>query len=609
MITLINASAHDTGLDALSVHCIVTSPPYWGLRAYAGEQRIEWPAVEYSPMPGLPALSIPAMTCGLGEETTPEAYIGHLILVMREMKRVLRDDGVAFVNLGDSYFGSNQTGGTNSKEGSAKRMGRMFTRSASVQHEAAYDISGKELGDSQGRDCLCGSLCDVCRVAYRRKSRTSDLLAPMLTASLSLPTLASMGFENGHLPTWDSAHLENHIFPAILGLLHSQDHGAEQLPAFLDSMPDEFSRQLLDVCWQRANRGVCLLCARSLVPDAHESVHKTATPSGIRSSACDVQDLTESPENKNGIAGIDGSLVDHIWGRAFVCSYPHYTTPSSQSPNTLKPKDLCLIPARFALAAQADGWYVRSDIIWAKPNPMPESVTDRPTKAHEYVWLMAKSQRYFYDAEAVKEESSEDSGFAKQRAKGINTWKYNDTEERIAQTGQRIESSTMGNFGTRNRRTVWNIATHSYKGSHFATFPPKLVEPMILAGTSARGVCGNCLAPWERVVEKPDMKQVDASSIDRFGTGEAGVHRKVGQAYQDWRDANPDVTTGWRPTCECPPADPIPATVLDPFNGSGTSGTVALDLGRAYIGVDISKEYVTELAEERIGGTQIGFGL
>ena len=77
MIKLINASAHDTGLDALSVHCIVTSPPYWGLRAYAGEQRIEWAEVEYSPMPGIPALSIPAMTCGLGEETTPEAYIGH----------------------------------------------------------------------------------------------------------------------------------------------------------------------------------------------------------------------------------------------------------------------------------------------------------------------------------------------------------------------------------------------------------------------------------------------------------------------------------------------------------------------------------------------------
>jgi DNA modification methylase len=103
MITLINASAHDTGLDALSVHCIVTSPPYWGLRAYAGEQRIEWPAVEYSPMPGLPALSIPAMTCGLGEERHAEAYIGHLILVMREMWRVLRDDGTCWVNLGDSY--------------------------------------------------------------------------------------------------------------------------------------------------------------------------------------------------------------------------------------------------------------------------------------------------------------------------------------------------------------------------------------------------------------------------------------------------------------------------------------------------------------------------
>ena len=93
MIQLIQASAHATGLPAQSVHMIATSPPYWGLRAYAGEQRIDWPAVEYAPMPGLPGLSIPAMTCGLGEETTPEAYIGHMMLVMREMWRVLAVDG------------------------------------------------------------------------------------------------------------------------------------------------------------------------------------------------------------------------------------------------------------------------------------------------------------------------------------------------------------------------------------------------------------------------------------------------------------------------------------------------------------------------------------
>ena len=128
---------------------------------------------------------------------------------------------------------------------------------------------------------------------------------------------------------------------------------------------------------------------------------------------------------------------------------------------------------------------------------------------------------------------------------------------------------------------------------------------MIQAGTSARGVCPTCGSPWERVVERSG------------GTRQAGDSRAVAMGHSStgptavMRAGEPmdTTTTGWRATCECPPADPIPATVLDPFNGSGTSGTVALDLGRAYIGVDISTEYVTELAEERIGGTQIGFGL
>jgi DNA modification methylase len=404
VIRLINASAHNTGLDAQSVHCIVTSPPYWGLRAYAGEQRIEWPAVEYSPMPGLPALSIPAMTCGLGEETTPEAYIGHLILVMREMKRVLRDDGTCWVNLGDSYAAS----------------------------------------PGQRKDT-------------------------------------------------DAA-------------------GAKQ-------------------------------------------------------------------QSNNGSVGAPSRHV-----------------------STLKPKDICLIPARFALAAQADGWYIRNDIIWAKPNPMPESVTDRCTKAHEYVWLMAKSPKYFCDMEAVKEEATDPEYRTVGKIRPTSDPMWSGSNSGNNRGGLHNQA---GGRTTRNRRTVWNIATSPYSGAHFATWPPKLVEPMILAGTSARGVCPECGSPWERVVERTAENHISRSDR-QLATGGA-ITGGVGKNFPDTTTTT--TTTGWRATCECPPADPIPATVLDCFNGSGTSGTVALDLGRAYIGVDISKEYVTELAEERIGGTQIGFGL
>ena len=154
----------------------------------------------------------------------------------------------------------------------------------------------------------------------------------------------------------------------------------------------------------------------------------------------------------------------------------------------IKPKDLIGIPWMMAFALRADGWYLRQDIIWHKPNPMPESVTDRCTKAHEYIFLMSKSQKYYYDADAIKEEANEDSGFAKQRAKGIDTWKYNNTSERIAQTGQTIEASTFGEIGKRNKRSVWTVTTKPYAGAHFAVFPSDLIEPCILAGAPVGGI-------------------------------------------------------------------------------------------------------------------------
>jgi len=154
----------------------------------------------------------------------------------------------------------------------------------------------------------------------------------------------------------------------------------------------------------------------------------------------------------------------------------------------VKHKDLIGIPWMLAFALRADGWYLRQDIIWHKPNPMPESVQDRCTKAHEYIFLLSKSQKYYYDADAIKEEANEDSGFAKQRAKGIDTWKYNNTSERIAQTGQTIEASTFGEIGKRNKRSVWTVTTKPYAGAHFAVFPSDLIEPCILAGAPVGGI-------------------------------------------------------------------------------------------------------------------------
>jgi DNA modification methylase len=164
----------------------------------------------------------------------------------------------------------------------------------------------------------------------------------------------------------------------------------------------------------------------------------------------------------------------------------------------LKPKDLIGIPWRLAFALQADGWTLRSEIIWAKPNPMPESVTDRPTKSHEQVFLLTKHERYFYDQEAVREESTTEP-----HARGGIHAALGGPMDRNghSQYDAAHQSRIWGGSG-RNLRSVWSIASAPFSGAHFATFPLELAARCIRAGTSERGVCPACGAPWRRVVER-----------------------------------------------------------------------------------------------------------
>jgi len=149
-----------------------------------------------------------------------------------------------------------------------------------------------------------------------------------------------------------------------------------------------------------------------------------------------------------------------------------------REPSGLKPKDLCGIPWRVAFALQADGWRLRQDIIWAKLNPMPESVTDRCTKSHEYVFLLSKSARYYYDAEAIKEPAVSVGGGACFGKQG------HDASGTLAQSRRYKRPA----YNLRNKRSVWSVSTKSYPGAHFAVFPPKLIEPCILAGCPVGGV-------------------------------------------------------------------------------------------------------------------------
>ncbi|HEX8838786.1 MAG TPA: site-specific DNA-methyltransferase [Candidatus Acidoferrum sp.] len=252
----------------------------------------------------------------------------------------------------------------------------------------------------------------------------------------------------------------------------------------------------------------------------------------------------------------------------------------------LKPKDLCGIPWRVALALQADGWWLRQDIIWSKPNPMPESVTDRCTKAHEYLFLLSKSARYFYDAEAIKEISVEPLR-AREAGNG----------ESAVDRKTRGFDNCMGNTGSRNRHSVWEIATSPFPEAHFATFPPALVEPCIKAGTSEKGCCSKCGAPWERQVEKIKRGDWLKGKTDevRFSSGNT---RNQAGGQKEWDSYVPAKTLGWSPTCTCQ-APVIPCTVLDPFGGAGTTGLVADRLQRNAVLIELNPTYAA-MAEQRI---------
>ena len=288
-------------------------------------------------------------------------------------------------------------------------------------------------------------------------------------------------------------------------------------------------------------------------------------------------------------------------------------------PEGWKEKDMLMIPARVALALQADGWYLRSEIIWHKPNPMPESVRDRPTKAHEMIYLLAKQPRYFYDAEAVREPAAYD-GRKDTTVKPSDKYAgQNMVQGQQPQTlGRGLEqerwpSKLTDGTPARNRRSVWTVTTKPYKEAHFATFPPDLIEPCILAGTSERGECPSCGRAWVRVVGDTSIKEHDGETDTAYKTGSAAnrlallrqAARERGEEYTSHKK-----TLGWSPSCSCidesdhnGPFEPVSQTVLDPFNGSGTTGAVSLKHGRDYIGIELNPKYIT-LTEKRLSKVQ-----
>lgn len=360
----------------------------------------------------------------------------------------------------------------------------------------------------------------------------------------------------------------------------------------------------------------------------------------------------------------------------------------------LPPGNLVGIPWRVAFALQADGWILRQDIIWEKGSPMPESMTNRCTKSHEYVFMFVKKAGYFFDGFAIREKSLQPLGVSSTAGK----------QHKQEALGRNVSRGTLGaNYGpeTRNKRSVWTISHSGYKGSHFSVFPPSLILPCIKAGTSEKGCCIECGAPWKRVVERtrtPTRPGENSKIYNGRSSGETGgLYSPPGQSPHSNarlagevtgnRDPERHVTSlrhlGWYPSCKCyglpamlsapsygkdwsgvqrgkgiddavagrrharpkdrakgvnvqpdGPYDLVresvyyewarqaremcrqaeeehgdsvePCVVLDPFIGSGTTSVVCVGLGRYSMGIDLSEEYLKKNAIPRIEGELLG---
>lgn len=285
-------------------------------------------------------------------------------------------------------------------------------------------------------------------------------------------------------------------------------------------------------------------------------------------------------------------------------------------PPGIKPKDRMLVPFRLALALQSAGWWVRDIIVFHKPAPMPESVTDRCTQSWEPILMLTKSARYLFDpiaiAEPVKPASIERQSYGHK-----NMWGHI-LEANQHSNGRAFEDAkTYGaedGLTTRNPRNVWSIGPEPFTDfipgpdgkpiKHYASFPSELPRRCILAGTSSRGVCPQCGEPWTRLLEKIKVEnpahrgssfcdERDHATKHNLGSGERTTETR---------------TIGWSPGCRCEAAPPIPATVLDPFGGVMTTACVAMELGRSAVMIELNPAYI-ELGKRRLANITPGLQL
>jgi len=707
-----------TGLRSVPdnvVHCVVTSPPYWGLRDYGVDGQ-------------------------LGLEGTPEEYIGKMVEIFREVRRVLRDDGTCWLNLGDSYWGGkgklSQAWSTEhqDRETLQKSQHQICTTGETRPQDGKHDtIKPKDLCGIPWRVALAlqadgwylrsdviwclsggthvyaktqkGEMPMTIKDLYRLKPETVQLWNGKRWTQLlgmnknhragdELEIVLRSGERISCTPT--------HKFPTKRGLLEASELRLGDILKRVRLPQPEHPRDCAidhDAAWfaglylaEGSRSGSCIQIAGHVKESSRwRAVTRIAAKYGgsatrtINGNKMDIRVYGKVlnaiiDELVSGRTAHDKCFAPVVWqysndfvdrmlagymsgdghydeknGRyrlGFCRNYNlerdlrtacarlgfHLTLKMSHSKCNEKSfpsfrgemrftlsdhrnkrsrneiveirKSRCRYVYDLGVADDPHTFALASGILThnSKPNPMPESVTDRPTKAHEYIFLLTKSARYFYDNEAVKESTT-----AQPRTCGANS-RANCDRDPAHQTRKQdaVGSRRYAGFNDRydfanpptgrNLRTVWSIATEPYPEAHFATFPRKIPMTCIRAGTSERGVCPECGAPWERVVEKDKSFE---SGSGRSGNPIAGKNGPDLQGGGDTGDIRKGpvvstTTTGWEPTCSCGLPDTVGAIVLDPFMGSGTTMLVAREMGRRAFGFELNPGYVG-LANKRNG--------
>jgi len=320
--------------------------------------------------------------------------------------------------------------------------------------------------------------------------------------------------------------------------------------------------------------------------DVLDEVHRVLHPSGTL--------WLNIGDSYAGSGGPGGDFRDGKGGDTYKRQY-------NRNPDALKKKDLCMVPSRVAMELQSRGWWLRSEIVWAKAvsfceghtgSCMPESAEDRPTNSHEKLFLLSKSKDYFYDGEAVSQPIEDMSRVGEVRGDTGHSRRDTDMANRIGEGSGVMKP-------TKKLRDVWTFNPAIFTGAHFATYPEGLIEPCVQAGTPEKGVCSECHAPYKRKTETVS-RQVGggASSIPEDSRGAYTERQGDSQHDREGLTESQSQTVGWEPTCDCD-AEAERATVLDPFSGAATTGIVALKYGRKYIGIDVNEDY-NDMAKERI---------